>query len=221
MVFILRFLIINCCIILVINHICLCEPVITPADTTNYYNRSVIIEGTVIDTYDSGKTCFLKFDSSFSAVIFSSNYKNFPRYPDDYYYRKKVKVHGVVRKYKDSPEIILDTQNQIELLEPPTNQILNEIISWEDADEYYNKIVTVEGQIVGTYLTEKVCYLNFHNNWKRYLTIKIYRHNLNKFNKNLDEYYLNKIIRVTGLIRRDNNRPVIIVKEPDQIKVVK
>lgn len=214
-------------LLIILTNTTLSETIINPSETHRYIGKEVIVEGKIIDTYDSGKTCFLHFVSSFSAVIFASNYNKFHPCPDDYYYNKKVRIHGILKKYRNSPEIIINSDKQIELLESPNEQISDKNISWEDASEYPGKVITVEGEIISTHLSEKKCSLNFHKNWKRYLSIIIFKPHFDKFLKSktkgipLDEYFMNKNITVTGLIRKYNNKPEIVVKNPEQIKVLR
>ncbi len=51
----------------------------------------------------------------FTAVIFSSNLVNFPENPQNYYEGKVVRVKGVIKRYKETAEIILKDRTQIEL----------------------------------------------------------------------------------------------------------
>ena len=94
-------------------------PVIDWAEADDYYNRHVIIEGIIVDTYDSGRVCFLNFHSDyqyFTAVIFACDFPGFPYPPDTYYLGKKVQIIGIIREYKESPEIIVKTPKQIKIL---------------------------------------------------------------------------------------------------------
>ena len=84
----------------------------------NYIGQEVIVEGTIVDTYDSGEAIFLNFDENYSetftAVIFSSDESKFDFEPEDYYLGKKVKVKGKVKEYEGAPEIIVEEPGQIE-----------------------------------------------------------------------------------------------------------
>ena len=94
-------------------------PVITWAEADNYYNQYVIIEGTIVDTYNSGIVCFLDFHTDyqyFTAVIFACDIPGFPYPPDTYYLDKKVQVIGIIKEYKGSPEIIVKTPEQIKII---------------------------------------------------------------------------------------------------------
>jgi micrococcal nuclease len=94
-------------------------PVISWSDADDYYNQYVIIEGTIVDTYDSGIVCFLNFHTNyqyFTAVIFACDFPGFPYPPDTYYVGKKVQIIGIIREYRESPEIIVKTPDQIKIL---------------------------------------------------------------------------------------------------------
>jgi micrococcal nuclease len=94
-------------------------PVIDWAEADDYYNQYVIIEGTIVDTYNSGIVCFLNFHTDyhfFTAVIFACDFPGFPDPPDTYYLGKKVQIIGIIREYKGSPEIIIKTPEQIRIL---------------------------------------------------------------------------------------------------------
>jgi micrococcal nuclease len=94
-------------------------PVITWAEADDYYNQYVIIEGTIVDTYNSGRVCFLNFHPGYqycTAVIFACDIPGFPDPPDTYYLGKKVQIIGIIKEYKGSPEIIIKTPDQIKIL---------------------------------------------------------------------------------------------------------
>ena len=94
-------------------------PVINWSNAHNYFNQYVIVEGTIVDTYNSGIVCFLNFDTNyqyFTAVIFASDFPGFPFIPEDFYLGKRVQVIGLIKEYKGSPEIIVKTPQQIRIL---------------------------------------------------------------------------------------------------------
>ncbi len=94
-------------------------PVIDWSDAHNYYNQYVIVEGTIVSTYNSGNVCFLNFDTDyqyFTAVIFASDFLGFPFIPESFYSGKKVQIIGIIKEYKGSPEIIVKTPDQIRIL---------------------------------------------------------------------------------------------------------
>ncbi|MBU7045586.1 MAG: thermonuclease family protein [Theionarchaea archaeon] len=94
-------------------------PVITWSYASNYYNQYVIVEGTIISTYNSGTVCFLNFDTNyqnFIAVIFASDFPGFPFIPEVFYLGKRVQIIGIIKEYNGSPEIIVKTPGQIRIL---------------------------------------------------------------------------------------------------------
>ncbi len=100
------------------------------------------------------------------------------------------------------------------------NKKEREIISWQDADRYYGKIKTVEGKIVASNNTGRVCFLNFHKDWRRYFTAVIFAGDFNKFPKNPEDYYLKRRVRVTGLIKEYHGKPEMVLKSPSQIVII-
>ena len=95
-------------------------PVIDWSDANNYYNQYVIIEGTIVDTYNSGIVCFLNFHTDYqycTAVIFACDIPGFPDTPDIYYLGRKVQIIGIIKQYRGSPEIIIKTPEQIKILD--------------------------------------------------------------------------------------------------------
>jgi ribosomal protein L40E len=95
-------------------------PIIDWRYADQYYGQYVIVEGTIVDTYNSGKACFLNFhpdwERYFTAVIFASDFHKFPNNPEVYYKGKKVRVRGVIQEYEGKPEIILEDPSQIEII---------------------------------------------------------------------------------------------------------
>lgn len=100
------------------------------------------------------------------------------------------------------------------------NDSAGEVISWLNTADYYGKIKTVEGKVVVANNTGKVCFLNFNKDWKNYFTAVIFSSDFDKFPANPEEYYLNRKVRVTGLIKEFKGKPEIIVKSPSQIQIV-
>ena len=95
-------------------------PIIDWQYADHYYGQEVIIQGTIVDTYNSGKACFLNFHKDwkqhFSAVIFAEDFYKFPKNPEAYYLGKKVRIRGIVEEYEGKPEIIVEYPSQIEII---------------------------------------------------------------------------------------------------------
>jgi micrococcal nuclease len=83
------------------------------------YGKEVTVEFTVVNSNNSGKACFLNAHSDwkkyFTAVIFRADFYNFPSNPEKYYYMKKLRITGRLKKYENKPEIILKNPSQIEI----------------------------------------------------------------------------------------------------------
>jgi len=98
--------------------------------------------------------------------------------------------------------------------------LTSDIISWRDAAQYYGQTKTVEGKIVASNNTGKVCFLNFHKDWKKYFTAVIFSSDFNKFPTRPEDHYLNRNVRVRGLIKEYKGKPEIILKGPAQIEII-
>ncbi|MEM1535253.1 MAG: thermonuclease family protein [Candidatus Pacearchaeota archaeon] len=98
----------------------LSEGSIYACDARNYIGQEKVVEGKIVEIYKSkANTVFLNFEqpyptSCFIAVIFSSSLNNFPNIED--YKDKIVKVSGLIKEYNGRPEIILESQAQIEIV---------------------------------------------------------------------------------------------------------
>jgi len=86
----------------------------------NYYGQEITVQGKVSGVFKSQtNTVFINFEKPypnqcFTGVIFSSLLPNFPNYQD--YDGKTLKITGEIQEYKGKPEIILKSQNQIEIV---------------------------------------------------------------------------------------------------------
>lgn len=89
------------------------------------YREDAPVQLTVTHTYNSGRVIWLMGDAdqdrNFKVVIFPSAYSRFPGYPDmepdKYYFGKTIRVHGLIKVYRGWPEIIVNSPEQIEVIE--------------------------------------------------------------------------------------------------------
>lgn len=95
-----------------------------------------------------------------------------------------------------------------------------DVVNWQDTAKYYGQTKTIEGTVVATKCTPKVCFLNFDQNWKESFTAVIFASDLSKFPANPDTHYKDKKIQVTGKIKEYKGKPEIILKDKSQIKVL-
>lgn len=90
-------------------------------DAGDYIGSTQTVEGTIVASYNSGKACFLNFhpdySTYFTAVIFASDFDNFPENPEDFYLGKTIQVTGEIEEYQGAPEIILESSAQISILD--------------------------------------------------------------------------------------------------------
>ena len=94
------------------------------------------------------------------------------------------------------------------------------VISWKDAAKYYGQVQTVEGTIVLTKNTGRVCFLNFSENWRVDFTAVIFASDFAKFPPNPESYYKGRRVRVTGKIQEYQGKPEIILNSQSQIALI-
>jgi micrococcal nuclease len=94
------------------------------------------------------------------------------------------------------------------------------LISWEDASQHLGEYVIVEGTIVDTYTSGNVCFLHFHEEWDKYFSAVIFSMDLPSFEWSPEVYYLGKRVQIIGLLKEYKGSPEIIVKTPEQIRIL-
>lgn len=116
---------------------------------------------------------------------------------------------------------------------PPTLQLLKEkvkaesvggvaglpVVSWLEAGQYTGRLVTVDGTVVATFNSGKVCHLNFHEDYRRHFSVAIFAQDFAKFPPRPEDFYKERHIRVTGIVKDYKGAPEIIVNDPGQIEV--
>lgn len=93
-------------------------------------------------------------------------------------------------------------------------------VSWEEAQRHVDERVVVEGTIVRTHRTSNVLYLNFHPNWKRYLTLVIRAKDLPLFSPDPEAAFKGKKVRARGEIVLYKGRLEMVVRDPSNLTVV-
>ncbi|MBP2686606.1 MAG: nuclease (SNase domain protein) [Deltaproteobacteria bacterium] len=94
------------------------------------------------------------------------------------------------------------------------------VVPWEEAHRHQGEEVVVEGTIVRTHRAEKVVYLNFHPNWRRYLTLVIFVKDLGLFPADPGRAYRGKRVRVRGEVQLYKDRLEMVVRSPENITIV-
>ncbi|HDQ99951.1 MAG TPA: hypothetical protein ENN51_06685 [candidate division WOR-3 bacterium] len=94
------------------------------------------------------------------------------------------------------------------------------VIHWSEAADYMGKAAVVEGDIVRTYQSQRVLFLNFHEDYRNTFFAAIFTSELPRFPTDAKDYYLGKRVRITGIIKEYRGAPEIIVSVPEQIEVL-
>jgi len=105
------------------------------------------------------------------------------------------------------------------------------VVNWEESASYIGQHVVVEGKVVNSYYAadteSRLTYLDFHKPYKNYFKCIIWGSDRDKFIKqfqqNPENYFLNKKVQVTGLIKEYPERsgiPEMVLSEPSQIKLI-
>jgi DNA/RNA endonuclease YhcR with UshA esterase domain len=95
------------------------DDVIPWTDAADFVGTEVVVEGTVVRTYNSAKAVFLNFaedyQGTFSVVIFPEDWDKFPMPPETLFYGRRIRVQGLVEQYQGAPEIVVSEPWQIEV----------------------------------------------------------------------------------------------------------
>jgi micrococcal nuclease len=190
-------------------------------------NKNVRLERDITNKDDYGRLLRYVYQGNtfVNAEIVRNGYAEARFYPPDTMYRRyveeveKMAVRNGRGLWSFSVFQIPDTI-YADIKPLPEKKITVETISWRDAAKYYGHTKTVEGRIVASNNTGKVCFLNFHENWRTYFTAVIFSSDFEKFPPHPEDYYLHRTVRVTGLIKEYKGKPEIIVKSPSQIEMI-
>ena len=108
-------------------------------------------------------------------------------------------------------------------------------VGFQDAPKFYNQTKTVEGTIAATMCTEKMCFLNFDKDYKKFLSAVIMAPDFAKFSKmtgkelqaEMEKMYVGKKVQITGAITEykgkeptQPGRPQIALTNATDIKVL-
>ncbi|MBU1062231.1 MAG: thermonuclease family protein [Candidatus Omnitrophica bacterium] len=80
-----------------------------------------MVETQVLNTYLSERVLILNCRDKFKVAIFQNNLAYFPkvvmRSPDTYFRHKTIRVYGLIKDYKGTPEIIVNDSSQLQISE--------------------------------------------------------------------------------------------------------
>jgi endonuclease YncB( thermonuclease family) len=93
-------------------------------------------------------------------------------------------------------------------------------VRWDEAHRHVGEEILVEGTVVRTHRTASMLYLNFHANWKRYLTIVIHAKDLHRFPVDPEAAFRGRKIRARGEVQLYKGRPEMVIRGPADIRVV-
>lgn len=102
--------------------------------------------------------------------------------------------------------------------EPTATLPASGILPYDQVAGYVGQTVTVEGDVVDTYDTGKVTFLNFDE--ERTFTVVIFASDYAAFSQPPEDMYWRKKVRVTGQIKPYQDKLEIIVESPDAIEIV-
>jgi cardiolipin synthase A/B len=92
------------------------------------------------------------------------------------------------------------------------------ILRWDQVAGYVGQTVTVEGDVIDTYDTGKVTFLNFDD--ERTFVVVVFASAYRNFPQPPEDAYWRKRVRVTGQIKPYQDKLEIIVESPDAIEVM-
>lgn len=189
--------------------------------------KNVQLKRDVTDKDDYGRLLRYVFidDVNVNAEMIRLGYAELRFYPPDTMFIEEMKELEklAIRNHKGLWALpvfqVSDTTDTI-VARTSTRSIDIDVIKWDEADKYYKRTKIVEGKIVATNNTGKVCFLNFHSDWRRYFTAVIFASDFHKFPQHPEDYYLNRYVRVRGLIKEYRGKPEIILKSQSQIEII-
>ena len=134
--------------------------------------KNVRLEGDVTDKDDYGRLLRYVFVNGdfVNAEMIRMGYAELRFYPPDTLYytemreSEKIAIRNRQGLWAFPVFQISDTTDTIMAEVSKTGKDV-EAISWRDAGKYYGQTKTVEGKIVASNNTGKVCFLNFHKDW--------------------------------------------------------
>ncbi len=94
------------------------------------------------------------------------------------------------------------------------------VIPYEAATDYIGESCLVYGTIVEARVVGSRCFLNFHEDYRRYLTVVIPRDHFDAFPRPPETMYRGQKITVYGRVGEFQGRPELVVTRPQQITIL-
>lgn len=92
-------------------------------------------------------------------------------------------------------------------------------VSWEDAAQWVGKTATIRGKVVRAHKTDKVVHLNFTKDWKGTFQVVIFASAWCDFPGPPEEYFLERDVLVTGMVKDYKGTPEIVAGQPGQLRL--
>jgi TonB family protein len=195
-------------------------------DIGQFIGDSVLFCSKVFNTryFESSadKPALLDLNETFSsqplnAVVWEQDRKNFSNAPELLYKNKEVCISGVVVLQNNLPQITLHRREQITVKTP---------INLEEVPLFIGDSVMVRGKVAGgRYYSVGVNSPTVLNMGAPYpdqlLTIVIENKDRKNFIDKPEEFYVDKEVSVLGRIVLENGQPQMVIRNKDQIAVIK
>jgi len=105
-----------------------------------------------------------------------------------------------------------DPPPPVSTLPPPDGPI-----PWTEAHRYLGQTVTVEGTIVGTRNIGRICFLNFHPDWRNHFYLALFDSAFDGLGAPPEDYYLDQRVRATGEVALHRDRVQMEIRDPSRI----
>ncbi len=203
----------------------------------DFVGKEVAVEFTVNKTGNIGKICFLNAEdaSDFTVPVFSETFKDVPggHKPEEYYLKRKLRVAGKISLFRDKPQIEVHDLSQITVLDAPAKgSVTAKVpaitepanfqlphIKPDAAPDNLDKDVVIEGIIEHLKKKNGDYVLDFGEYpAEDQLTIVIPKEIVDYFPRDPEGMFLYQHVFVSGRIESVNNKPVIKIKQTDQLR---
>ena len=95
------------------------------------------------------------------------------------------------------------------------------VIPWYAAPRSAGKEVTIQGAVVRTYNTGKVCFINFSPDRNVPFYLFMFAADYDQFSQPPEKFFLRKTLRVKGKVEPYGDKFEIVIRSKDQVEVVK
>lgn len=168
--------------------------------------------------FSENKPTLLDVNSSYpnqlvNTVIWEQDRKNFGGPPEILYNNKEVCICGVVQLFNNMPQIVIHSREQITVKTP---------VSLQEVAMFTGDSITVSGKVFsGKYFSGSATAPTLLNMGLPYpdqlLTVVIENKDRKNFMEAPENYYVDKIVNVSGKVTLYNGKPQIIIRNKDQI----